>query len=149
MLRLHQLTEEFCVRSVNKTQPHGATSTPAAERLISAANSELRAPTCEQHRSRIVLVLVSVTVTVLVTERRSASREVELEVELPRGRPRGIFPLFVHECEAQLDDFQQVHVAAQQLVLVVSVAPEFPDGSGHHAWKLSVLKEETNTHQIN
>lgn len=73
------------------------------------------------------------------------SREVELEIELPRGRSWGIFPLFVHEGKAQLDDFQQVHVTTQQLVLIVSVAPEFPDWSGHHAWKLSVLMQETSS----
>lgn len=76
----------------------------------------------------------------------SVSREVEFEVELPGGRSRRIFPLFVHEGEAQLDDLQQVHVAAQQLVLIVGVASEFTDWSGHHTWKLRVLKKDTKTY---
>ena len=47
-------------------------------------------------------------------------RQVELEVELPRGHAVGgqVRPL-VHEGQAQLDDLEQVDVAAQQLILVV------------------------------
>ena len=67
-------------------------------------------------------------------------REVELEVELPGGGPRGVVPVLVHEAEAQLDDLQQVHVAAQQLVLVVHRAAELPDGPHHHARELRVLE---------
>ena len=66
-------------------------------------------------------------------------REVELKVELPRGRPRWIFARLVHEGQAQLDDLQEVNVAAQQLVLVVGVAAELPDGPGDDARELCVL----------
>jgi len=66
-------------------------------------------------------------------------RKVELKVELPCGRPWRILSLLVHEGEAQLNDLQQVHVAAQQLVLVVGVAAEHPDRPGDYTRKLGVL----------
>ena len=41
----------------------------------------------------------------------------------------------------QLDDLQQVAVAAQRLVVVVRVPLELPDGARHHARELRILRE--------
>lgn len=48
--------------------------------------------------------------------------------------------MFIHKREAQLDYLEQIHIAAQQLVLIVSVASEFSDRSGHYTWKLRILR---------
>lgn len=50
--------------------------------------------------------------------------------------------MLVHKREAQLDYLEQVHVAAQQLVLIVSVASELSDWSGYYTWKLGVLEQD-------
>lgn len=75
-------------------------------------------------------------------------RQVELEVELPRRRARRIIPILVHEGEAQLDDLQKVHVAPEQLVLVVHRAAKLTDGSHHHPGELCVLGEERHSRTI-
>ena len=66
-------------------------------------------------------------------------REVELEVELPRRRAWRIISVLVHEGEAELDDLQQIHVAPQQLVLVIHRAPKLSDRPHHHPGELCVL----------
>ena len=50
--------------------------------------------------------------------------QVKLEVELPGGDALGQVALVVQERQTQLDDLEQVHVAPEQLVLVVSRRPE-------------------------
>jgi hypothetical protein len=48
-------------------------------------------------------------------------RQVELEVELPGGGPvLRHLSLVVQEGQPQLDDLQQVDIASQKLVLVIS-----------------------------
>lgn len=66
-------------------------------------------------------------------------REVKLKIELPSRCSWWVFTLLIHKSEAQLDYLEQVHIAAQQLVLVVSIASEFSDWSGNNTWKLCVL----------
>ena len=66
-------------------------------------------------------------------------REVEFEVELPRRRAGGVVPVLVHEREPELDDLQEVDVAAQQLVLVVHGAAELANRSDHHTREFCVL----------
>lgn len=73
------------------------------------------------------------------------SREVEFEVELPGVNARRIFSLLICESQAQLDDFQQVDVAAQELVLVIDGAAEFTDRPHHHARELRVLAQRENS----
>lgn len=69
-------------------------------------------------------------------------RQIELEVELPRRRPGRIVSAFVHERQAELDDLQQIHVAPQQLVLVVHCAAELTDRPDHHPGEFCVLTEQ-------
>lgn len=52
--------------------------------------------------------------------------EVELEVELPGGDTLGQIAILVQERQTQLDYLQEVHVAAKELVLVISSALELP-----------------------
>lgn len=70
------------------------------------------------------------------------SREVEFEVELPGVNARRILPLLICESQAQLDDFQQVNVAAKELVLIIYGAAEFTDRPDHHAGELRVLAQK-------
>lgn len=76
------------------------------------------------------------------TDRIAILREVKLKIELPRWRPGWVVPLLVHKCEAQLYYLEQIHIAAQQLVLIVSVASELSDRSGYNTWKLRVLQAD-------
>ena len=68
------------------------------------------------------------------------SRQVEFEVELPGGDWQSSVSLVVEERQANLDDFQEVHVAPQELVLVVRRASKFANGSSDDTWKFSVLQ---------
>ena len=72
-------------------------------------------------------------------------REIKFEVELPGGCSWGVVAILVHERQSELDDLQQVHITAQQLVLIVHRAAELPDGSDHHAGKFRVLKAQSTT----
>lgn len=47
------------------------------------------------------------------------SRQGKFKVELPGGDRRGPVALIVKERQADLDDFEQIYVAPQELVLVV------------------------------
>jgi len=64
--------------------------------------------------------------------------QVELEVELPGGVARRRLAIVVHEGQTQLDDPQQVDVAAQQLVVVVRRGAKFADRASYHARELGV-----------
>lgn len=69
------------------------------------------------------------------------SRKVEFEVELPGVDARRIFPLLICESQAQLDDFEQVDVTAQELVLIIDGAAEFANRPHDHPGELRVLEE--------
>ncbi|TYZ66592.1 hypothetical protein PybrP1_002589 [[Pythium] brassicae (nom. inval.)] len=64
--------------------------------------------------------------------------QAELEVELPHGYVAHEGAVLVEKRHAQLDDAQQVDVAAQRLVLVVGRGRERADGPRHHARVLRV-----------
>lgn len=68
-------------------------------------------------------------------------REVEFEVELPRRRAWRVSAVLVHERESELDDLQEVHVAPQQLVLVVHRAAKLSDWPHDDPRELCVLCE--------
>lgn len=70
------------------------------------------------------------------------SREVEFEVELPGVDARRIFPLLICESQTQLDDFQQVNVTAQELVLIIDGAAEFTDRPDNNPGELRVLRQK-------
>lgn len=72
----------------------------------------------------------------------SDSREVEFEVELPGVDTRRIFSLLICESQAQLDNFQQVNVAAEELVLIIYGAAEFTDRPDNNSGELCVLAEK-------
>jgi hypothetical protein len=59
--------------------------------------------------------------------------DLKAEVELPCRDARWRIAIFVEECQADLDDLEEVDVAAQQLVLVrlgrVELAQRFGDDS--------------------
>lgn len=65
-------------------------------------------------------------------------RQVKFEVELPCGVAGRCLAVLVHERQAQLDDAQQVDVAAQHLVLVVGRRAKLTDRLGHDAGELGV-----------
>lgn len=65
-------------------------------------------------------------------------RQIEFEVELPGGVAGRRLAILVHERQAQLDDAQQIDVAAQHLVLVVSRRPELANRLGDDARELGV-----------
>ena len=67
------------------------------------------------------------------------SPEAEPEIELERGLPGRPLAILVVERHSQLNQLQQVHVALQQLVLIVRGTLEFTDGLSHDSRKLSVL----------
>jgi hypothetical protein len=46
-------------------------------------------------------------------------RQAELEIELPGADALRKVSFSIGKCDAQLDDLQQVHVAAQRLVVIV------------------------------
>mmetsp|Transcript_16727 Transcript_16727/g.42490 ORF Transcript_16727/g.42490 Transcript_16727/m.42490 type:complete len:350 (-) Transcript_16727:427-1476(-) len=64
--------------------------------------------------------------------------EAELEVELPARTVVCEIAILVGKRDAELDELEQVHVAAQRLVLKVNRAIVWPDRAGHHTRKLSV-----------
>lgn len=74
----------------------------------------------------------------------SDSRKVEFEVELPGVDARRIFPLFICESQAQLDNFEQVNVAAKKLVLIIYGAAEFTDRPDNNSRELCVLQGREN-----
>lgn len=66
-------------------------------------------------------------------------REIEFEIELEHGTTRREVSVLIHKRDAELDDFEQIHVAAMQLVLVLRIAAEFTDWPGYDAWEFCVL----------
>lgn len=60
-------------------------------------------------------------------------RETKLEIKLPCREVRRRVAIFIHECEAELDNLQQIDIAAKQLVLVISSGTKLPDRPGHDA----------------
>ena len=50
--------------------------------------------------------------------------------------------MFIHKCETNLDDLEQVHITAQQLVLVISRTSEFSDRPGNYPRKFCILNME-------
>ncbi len=45
----------------------------------------------------------------------------------------------IRECDAQLDDFQQIHVASKCLVVIIGRCLEIADWSCHYARELCIL----------
>lgn len=68
------------------------------------------------------------------------SRKVEFEIELPGAEAWWCFALFIKKGEAQLDDFEEINITSQKLVLVVCIASELSNRPRHHARELSVLQ---------
>lgn len=66
-------------------------------------------------------------------------REVKSEVELPCWCSWWIFPLFIHEGKAKLDNLQQINITPQELVLVICITSELSDWSSNYTWELCVL----------
>lgn len=57
------------------------------------------------------------------------SRETKLEIELPCRVVGRCVAVLVHECETELDDLEEIYVAAKQLILVIGCGTELADGS--------------------
>ena len=75
-------------------------------------------------------------------EREGDSRtspETKLEVELKGGHTRRSLPLLVVEGDSKLNQFQEIDVRLQQLVLVVGSTLEVSDRLGHYPRELRVL----------
>mmetsp|Transcript_2579 Transcript_2579/g.7594 ORF Transcript_2579/g.7594 Transcript_2579/m.7594 type:complete len:285 (-) Transcript_2579:138-992(-) len=64
--------------------------------------------------------------------------EAELEIELPGAAAGRQDAVAVAEGDPQLDDVEQVHVAANVLVVGLRARAEGADGPRHAAWKLRV-----------
>jgi len=54
--------------------------------------------------------------------------DVETEIKLPRGAARRLLAVLIVKREPDLNDLEQIDVAAEQLILVVGRALELPDG---------------------
>ena len=68
--------------------------------------------------------------------------EIEFEVKLI-AKDGGSFALVVHERDTELDDFEQVDVATQQLILIIRSGAEFSDRSGHDSREFRVHRDVT------
>lgn len=77
-----------------------------------------------------------------ITAKPKDSRKVEFEVELPGVDARRILPLLICESQAQLDNFQQVNVTAEELVLIIYGAAEFTDRPDNNSGELRVLAQK-------
>lgn len=64
----------------------------------------------------------------------------EFEIELPGARLWRKLALAVRECQSNLYDFEQVHIASHSLIVVVRRRFETSYRSGDYTWKFSVLK---------
>lgn len=69
----------------------------------------------------------------------SYSREIKFKIELPGAVSRWSFALLIKKGQTKLDYLEEVHIATQELVLVVCIATELTNGSCNHSRKLSVL----------
>ena len=68
------------------------------------------------------------------------SPETKLEVELKGGHTRRSLPLLVVEGDSKLNQFQEIDVRLQQLVLVVGSTLKVSDRLGHYPRELCVLE---------
>lgn len=69
-------------------------------------------------------------------------RKVEFEVKLPGVDSSRIFSFLICEGQAQLDDFQEINITPEELILVVNRATKFTNGSNNNSRKLCVLHKE-------
>ena len=72
------------------------------------------------------------------------SPETEPEIKLEGRLPRWSLPILVVKCHSQLDQLEQVHIALEQLILVVGGTLELPNWFSYHSRKLCVLWEQRN-----
>ena len=69
--------------------------------------------------------------------------QTEFEVKLPCRHRRWWIAILIEKCEANLDDFQQINIAPQQLILVFCTALEITNRPCNYTRKLSVLSDRT------
>ncbi len=74
-----------------------------------------------------------------LTTTRIDSPETELEVKLKGTHAWRPLSLVVVEGQSELDELEQVHIALEQLVLVLCGTTKLPNRFGHNTWKLCVL----------
>jgi hypothetical protein len=62
------------------------------------------------------------------------SRKTEFEIELKSRQVWGRVAVLIHESESELNDLQQIDVAAEQLVLVVGCRSKLSDRAGNDTY---------------
>jgi hypothetical protein len=63
----------------------------------------------------------------------------EPKIELPGADLGRVVPVFIAECDAQLDQLEQIDITSKRLIVVVRRAFEGSDWSRYYSRKLSVL----------
>lgn len=64
--------------------------------------------------------------------------EAEFKIELPGGYPWWEAALSIRKCEPELNDLEEVHIAAQRLVVILGGTLEIANRSRYDPWEFSV-----------
>lgn len=70
------------------------------------------------------------------------SLDAETKVELPCANVRRRVALLIAQCDAELDELEQIDVTPQCLVVIIAGPLECTDWSSDDAWELGVLQIE-------
>ncbi len=76
-----------------------------------------------------------------IKNRKAGVREAEFKIELPGGYPWWEAALSIRKSEPELNDLEEVHIAAQRLVVILGGTLEIANRSRYDPWEFSVLQE--------
>lgn len=70
---------------------------------------------------------------------RQVVLRIEVEVKLPGAPFRGYLPLSIGQSNSELDELQDVNVAAHRLIVIIRRSLKLSNRSCYYGWEFTVL----------